>query len=117
MYGLNSCKFSCFTLEWSLILVLSISTLPFIPTFTKTKTTLSPIKSKAEDLLAMKVNKTMLQQQLSVESGRVVTLRDLTNLTVKMKQSMSHNGLVHVVELLEKNYGIIIFRDIDREIR
>lgn len=117
LYGLNSCKFSCFTLEWSLILVLSISTLPFIPTFTKTKTTLSPIKSKAEDLLAMKVNKTMLQQQLSVESGRVVTLRDLTNLTVKMKQSMSHNDLVHVVELLEKNYGIIIFRDIDREIR
>lgn len=117
LYGLNSCKFSCFALEWSLILVLSISTLPFIPTFTKTKTTLSPIKSKAEDLLAMKVNKTMLQQQLSVESGRVVTLRDLTNLTVKMKQSMSHNDLVHVVELLEKNYGIIIFRDIDREIR
>ena len=117
LYGLNSCKFSCFTLEWSLILVLSISTLPFIPTFTKTKTTLSPIKSKAEDLLAMKVNKTMLQQQLSVESGRVVTLKDLANLTVKMKQSMSHNGLVHVVELLEKNYGIIIFRDIDREIR
>lgn len=117
LYGLNSYKFSCFTLEWSLILVLSISTLPFIPTFTKTKTTLSPIKSKAEDLLAMKVNKTMLQQQLSVESGRVVTLRDLTNLTVKMKQSMSHNDLVHVVELLEKNYGIIIFRDIDREIR
>ena len=65
----------------------------------------------------MKVNKKMLQQQLSVESGRVVTLRDLTNLTVKMKQSMSRNDLVHVVELLEKDYGIIIFRDIDGEIR
>ena len=65
----------------------------------------------------MKVNKKMLQQQLSVESGRVVTLRDLTNLTVKMKQSMSRNDLMHVVELLEKDYGIIIFRDIDGEIR
>ena len=65
----------------------------------------------------MKVNKKMLQQQLSVESGRVVNLRDLTNLTVKMKQSMSRNDLMHVVELLEKDYGIIIFRDIDGEIR
>ena len=65
----------------------------------------------------MKVNKKMLQQQLSVESGRVVALRDLTNLTVKMKQSMSRNDLVHVVELLEKDYGIIIFRDIDGETR
>ena len=91
----------------------------------------------------MKVNKKMLQQQLSVESGRVVTLadltlkmkkpyqfdseneatdipqkwRNLTNLTVKMKQPISRNDLVHVVEFLEKDYSIRIFRNIDREIR
>ena len=65
----------------------------------------------------MKVNKKMLQQQLSVEFRRIVILRDLTNLTVKMKQSMSRNDLVHVAELLEQDYGIIIFREIDREIR
>ena len=65
----------------------------------------------------MKVNKKMLQQQISIKSGRIVTLRDLTNLTVKMKQSMSRNDLVHVAELLKKDYGIIIFRDIDKEIR
>ena len=64
----------------------------------------------------MKVNKKMLQQQLSVEFRRIVILRDLTNLTVKMKQSMSRNDLVHVAELLKKDYGIIIFRDIDKEI-
>ena len=63
----------------------------------------------------MKVNKKMLQQQLFVKSGRVVILRDLTNLTVKMKESVFCNGLV--VELLEKDYGIIIFRVIFSEIR
>ena len=56
----------------------------------------------------------MLQQQLSVESGRVVTLADLT---VKMKQPISRNDLVHVVEFQEKDYSIRIFRNIDREIR
>ena len=59
----------------------------------------------------------MLQQQISIESGRIVTLRDLTNLTVKMKLSMSRNDLVYVAELPEQDYGIIIFREIDREIR
>lgn len=56
----------------------------------------------------------MLQQQLSVESGRVVTLADLT---VKMKQPISRNDLVRVVEFQEKDYSIRIFRNIDREIR
>ena len=55
----------------------------------------------------------MLQQQLFVESGRVASLRDLT---VKMKQSVFRKDLVHVVEVIEKNYSIIMFKDIGREI-
>ena len=114
MCGLNSGKFSCLTLEWPLVLVLFILALAFIPAFTKTRRLPPPLKCKAEDLLGMKVNKKMLQQQLSVESGRVVTLADLT---VKMKQPISRNDLVHVVEFQEKDYSIRIFRNIDREIR
>ena len=53
----------------------------------------------------MKVNKKILQQKLSAESGQVVTLRDLTNISVKMKQVMSRNDLQHTVQILETEYG------------
>ena len=53
----------------------------------------------------MKVNNKILQQKLSVESGQVVTLRDLTNISVKMKQVMSRNDLQHTVQILETEYG------------
>ena len=45
----------------------------------------------------MKVNKKILQQELSAEFGQVVTLRDLTNISVKMKQALSRNDLQHAV--------------------
>ena len=63
------------------------------------------LKRKAEDLLSMKVNKKILQQKLSAESGQVVTLRDLTNISAKMKRAMSRNDLQHVVQILETEYG------------
>ena len=53
----------------------------------------------------MKVNIKILQQKLSAESGQVVTLRDLTNISVKMKQVMSRNDLQHTVQILETEYG------------
>ena len=53
----------------------------------------------------MKLNKKILQQKLSAESGQVVTLRDLTNISVKMKQAMSRNDLQHVVQILGTEYG------------
>ena len=53
----------------------------------------------------MKVNKKIQQQKLSAESGQVVTLWDLTNISVKMKQAMSRNDLQHAVQILETEYG------------
>ena len=53
----------------------------------------------------MKVNKKILQQELSAESGQVVTLGDLTNISVKMKQALSPNDLQHAVQILETEYG------------
>ena len=47
----------------------------------------------------------MLQQKLSAESGQAVTLRDLTNISVKMKHAMSRNDLQHAVQILEAEYG------------
>ena len=42
-----------------------------------------------------------MQQKLSAESGQVVTLRDLTNMLVKMKEAMS---IHHAVQILETEY-------------
>ena len=53
----------------------------------------------------MKVNQKILQQKLSRESGQVVTLRDLTNISLKMKQARSRNDLQHAVQILETEYG------------
>ena len=53
----------------------------------------------------MKANKKILQRKLSAKSGQVVTLRDLTNISVKMKQAMSRNDLRHAVQILETEYG------------
>ena len=53
----------------------------------------------------MKVNQKILQQKLSRESGQVVTLRDLINISLKMKQARSRNDLQHAVQILETEYG------------
>ena len=39
----------------------------------------------------MKVNQKILQQKLSRESGQVVTLRDLINISLKMMTGMTFN--------------------------
>ena len=53
----------------------------------------------------MKVNKKILQQKLSPESGQVVTPRGLTNILAKMKYAMSRNDLQHAVQIRETEYG------------
>ena len=55
----------------------------------------------------MKANKKMIQQSLYQETGRVVLLKDLSNL-VNDRGKTSRNDLKAVVALLMNKYGNIL---------
>ena len=48
----------------------------------------------------MKANKKMIQMQLSKETGRVVLLKDLSNIGSSSKNGQSRNNIDAVVQLL-----------------
>ena len=54
-------------------------------------------KAKASQLLQLRANKKLVQQQLINGYGNVVLLKDLTNLASSLKRANSSNDLVVVV--------------------
>ena len=62
-------------------------------------------KAKAAKLLEIKGNKKMIQQQLSSETGKVVLLKDLTNLSASLKKGKTRNDLDATVKMLMEKYG------------
>ena len=66
-------------------------------------------KDEAKVMLQMKVNKKLLQQHLSSSTGKVVTLRDLTNVQAELNNGNSGNdldALVMRLRQLEGSYSI-----------
>lgn len=60
------------------------------------------VKDKAATLLA---NKKMIQQQLCHETGKVILLKDLSNIVTENKSGKSRNDLNSTVKLLMDTYG------------
>ena len=50
-------------------------------------------RKEAEDYLKMKVDKKLLQQHLSDKSGKVVTLKDISNVQTSVRESSDKNDL------------------------
>ena len=65
-------------------------------------------KEKATGLLMMSANKKLVQQQMSQESGKIVLLKDLSNLTTRAKQNSSKNDLDGCVKKLMEKYGKLV---------
>ena len=67
----------------------------------------SDLKEKTVELLKLRPNKKLLQQDLQIESGKVVYMRDIHNLAqkAKAKGSESRNDLAEVVNILIEEYG------------
>ena len=57
-------------------------------------------KDKATQLLSLKANKKIVQQKLSQETGQVVLLKDLTNVSTMMRKEKSRNDIDKVVQTL-----------------
>lgn len=66
-------------------------------------------KEEAKAMLQMKVNKKLLQQHLSSTTGKVVTLRDLTNVQGELNTSISRNNLDALVMRLRQLEGMNSF--------
>ena len=62
-------------------------------------------KAEAEKLLGMKANKKMVQHKLTQETGKIVLLEDLTNISTSMKQRDTQNDLDATVGMLTNKYG------------
>jgi len=62
-------------------------------------------KAKAAKLLEMKANKKMVQHELSLETGNIILLKDLTNIAASLKQGDTHNNLDATIGLLMNKYG------------
>ena len=60
---------------------------------------------KAHELLEMKANKKLVQQSLVAESGGVILLKDLLNISASSNMSASKNNLDNTVEKLRSKYG------------
>ena len=57
-------------------------------------------------MLQMKVNKKLLQQHLSNTTGKVVTLRDITNVQAELHTSGNGNYLEALVKRLRQIEGM-----------
>lgn len=53
----------------------------------------------------MNANKKMIQTQLSQEMGKVILLKDLTNIATAAKQGNSRNSVDAVIHNLMEKYG------------
>ena len=60
---------------------------------------------EAIKLLSLKANKKMVQNKLAKRSGKVVLLKDLSNLSARIKAGTTRNNLTSAVQQLAQKYG------------
>ena len=66
---------------------------------------LTDMKNMAENLIKLKVNKKLLQQKLLVESGKIVTLKNISNLVTRINAAEKRNDLQNQINYLQNQYG------------
>ncbi|XP_065684323.1 uncharacterized protein LOC136096699 [Hydra vulgaris] len=61
--------------------------------------------AKAETLLGLKANKKLLQRELLNETGKMITLRDLSNIAASAHKSDTRNDLTAFITTLKEKYS------------
>ena len=62
-------------------------------------------KNDIEELLKLKVNKKLLQQHMSASTGKVVTLKDISNVQTGLRSKSDKNDLNALVTKLKSIEG------------
>ena len=60
---------------------------------------------EAGKLLSMKANKKMVQDKIGELSGKVILLKDLSNISTKSKMAKTRNSLHECIKTLTEKYG------------
>ena len=63
------------------------------------------MKEKAAQMLQLRANNKLVQQKLCQETGKVILLKDLSNIANSSKAQQSRNDLNRTVDMLTKKYG------------
>ena len=66
------------------------------------------VKREAEDMLRMKVDKTLLQQHLIEKTGKVVTMRDIINIQAGLDTHSDGNNMETLVTRLRAIDGMVL---------
>ena len=64
---------------------------------------------EAAKLLSMKANKKLVQDKMAGMTGKVILLKDLSNMSGKMKARRTRNDLEAAVKLLTEKHGKCIY--------
>ncbi|KAK8783507.1 hypothetical protein V5799_010127 [Amblyomma americanum] len=70
----------------------------------KQRALLEAVKVEVRQLMQLKANKKLLKQKIQQDTGKVVLLKDLSNLASPLKPA-TRNDLEQTVHLLQKDYG------------
>ena len=62
-------------------------------------------QKEAEKLLSLKANKKLVQDKLASETGKCISLKDLTNISSMTKASSTRNNLEECVKKLTDKHG------------
>lgn len=66
-------------------------------------------ESEAVKLLSMKANKKIIQDKMAGMTGKVIILKDLSNLSGKMNAGRTRNDVEAAVKLLTDKHGKCIY--------
>ena len=64
------------------------------------------LKEKAVTMIKKKANKKLVREEIARETGKVVTMKDVHNLTRKVNMNGSRNNLQEVLTILRNDFGM-----------
>ncbi|XP_047145569.2 uncharacterized protein LOC124818598 [Hydra vulgaris] len=75
--------------------------------------------AKAETLLGLKANKKLLQRELLNETGKMITLRDLSNIAASAHKSDTRNDITAFITTLKEKYNanVEVLTDADNNLQ
>lgn len=67
-------------------------------------------QKEAESMLVLKANKKLIQDKLASATGKAVLLKDLTNISTRMRKGDTRNDLQKCVQNLQEVYGKFAYK-------
>ena len=73
------------------------------------------MKEEVKEALSLKANSKLIQQKIQMETGKRITLKDISNLKAEVKKSLKSNSMEEIVPFLKKQTGATVEVAVDAE--